>query len=86
MFYQTWAKPGASLQTPSWLIHWESKCISSHKTDYIAQAYGLQILKDCKNVIIDSKVMAILLNEWILLIGGIELGRVCAQPSNQDFF
>ena len=30
-----------------------------------------------------SKVMAILLNGWILPVGGVALGRVCAQPAKQ---
>ena len=33
-----------------------------------------------------SKVTAILLNGWILPIGGASLGRVCAQPAKQACF
>ena len=35
------------------------------------------------NRIASSKVMSILLNEWILPIGGASAGRVCAQPSKK---
>ena len=38
------------------------------------------------NRIAGSKVTVILLNGWILPIGGASLGRVCAQPAKPVFF
>ena len=38
------------------------------------------------NCITGSKVTAILLNGWILPIGGASSGRVCAQPAKQACF
>ena len=40
-------------------------------------------LKGHPNRITGSKVTAILLNGWILPVGGVASGRVCAQPAKQ---
>ena len=48
---------------------------SSHKMDYVAQ--DLLSLKGYTNCIISSKLMANLLNGWILTICGVALVRVC---------
>ena len=38
------------------------------------------------NRITGSKVLAVLLNWWILPVGGVASGRVCAQPAQQACF
>ena len=42
---------------------------------------GILNLKGYPNCIIDSKVMASLLNGWVLPFCGVASGRVCAQPA-----
>ena len=53
---------------------------TSHKIDYVAQAWGILNLKGYQNCIIGSKVMAILLNGQLLPICWVALQRVCSQP------
>ena len=50
----------------------------SHKIDYVTISKEILNLKGHPNRITGSKVMAILLNGWILPIGGVSSGRVCA--------
>ena len=54
----------------------------SHKIDYVT--IFMEILN--QNYITRLKVTAIWLNGWILHIGGVALGRVCAQPAKQACF
>ena len=58
----------------------------SHETDYVT---FLAVSKSQRhpNRIIGSKFTAILLNGWILPIGGVALGRgLCLQPVQQAYF
>ena len=48
----------------------------SHKIDYVIFFFG--DLEGHSNCTTGSKVIAILLNGWILPIGGASSGRVCA--------
>ena len=50
----------------------------SHKIDYVSIFWEILNLEGHPNRITGSKVMVILLNGWILLIGGVASGRVCA--------
>ena len=50
----------------------------SHKIDYVTHFLKILNPKEHPNSITGSKVTAILLNEWILPIGGASSGRVCA--------
>ena len=50
----------------------------SHKVDYVTIFKEILNLKGHPNGITGSKVAAILLNGWILPIGGASSGRVCA--------
>ena len=52
--------------------------VFSHKIDYITIFPEILIPQGHQNRIIGSKVTAILLNGWILSIGGASSGRVCA--------
>ena len=49
----------------------------SHKIDYVNNCLDIVKLKGHQNHNIDSKATAILLNLWIICIGGVALGRVC---------
>ena len=49
----------------------------SHKIDYVTTVLEIPNLEGHPNCITGSKVMVILLNGWILLIGGVASGRVC---------
>ena len=51
---------------------------SSHKIDYVRKFCEILNLEGHHNPISGSKVTAILLKGWILPIGGVALGRVCA--------
>ena len=55
----------------------------SHKIDYVT-IFFKEILNPYR--ITGLKVMAILLTGWILPVGGVALGRVCAQPAKQIYF
>ena len=55
----------------------------SHKIDYFTIFQEIQNPKGHQNCIIGSKVRAILLKGWILTVGGVAWGRVCAQPAKQ---
>ena len=50
----------------------------SHKIDYFTIFYKILNLEGHLNRITGSKVTVILLNGWILPIGGVALGSVCA--------
>ena len=50
----------------------------SHKIDYVTNFLEILNLKGHSNCTIVSKVTAILLNGWILPIGGASSGRVCS--------
>ena len=50
----------------------------SHKIDYVAIFKEILNLEGHLNRITGSRVTAILLNGWVLPVGGIALGRVCA--------
>ena len=50
----------------------------SHKIDYVTFFYEILNLKGHPNCITGLNVRAILLNRWILPIGVIASGRVCA--------
>ena len=49
----------------------------SHKMDYFKKIMGILNLEGHSNCITGSKVLAILLNGWILPFGGVASGRVC---------
>ena len=49
----------------------------SHKIDYVTIFQDILYLEGHPNRITSSKVTAILLNGWILPIGGASSGRVC---------
>ena len=51
---------------------------SNHKIAYVAQVKDILNLKENLNRMINSKVTTILLEGWILSIGGVASGRVCA--------
>ena len=55
----------------------------SFKIDYITFCSENLNLEWHINCITGSKVTAILLNRWILSIGGVALERVCVQPAKQ---
>ena len=57
-------------------IFWNGS--SSYKIDYVIVIKNLLNPEGHHNLISDSKVTAILLNCWILPIGGVASGRVCA--------
>ena len=50
----------------------------SHKKDYVQKCLEILNLKGRQNCITGSRVTVILLNGWILPIGGVASGRVCA--------
>ena len=50
----------------------------SHKIDYVTIFWDILNPEGHPNHITGSKVTAILLNRWILPIGGASSGRVCA--------
>ena len=50
----------------------------SHKIDYVAIFKEILNLEDYLNRITGSRVTAILLNGWVLPVGGVASGRVCA--------
>ena len=56
------------------------------KKDYITKILEIPILKEHPSCIIGSLVKVILLKGWILLIDGVALERVCAQPAKQACF
>ena len=56
---------------------------SSHKIDYVTIFLEILSPKGHPNHITGSTGMAILLNGWVLPVGGGSLGRVCAQPAKQ---
>ena len=58
----------------------------SHKVDYFTIYKEILNPKGHPNCMTGSKVMAILLNWWILPVGGVPSGMVCVQPSKQDCF
>ena len=51
---------------------------SSHKIDWVRKLFEILNIEGHQHCIIGSKVTAILLNGWVLLIGGAASGRVCA--------
>ena len=53
------------------------ECASSLKIDHITQVQGILNIKRFQKYIIGSKVMAILLNGWILPVGWDARRRVC---------
>ena len=53
----------------------------SHKIDYVTIFLKILNPEGHPNRNTGSKVTAILLNGWILPVGGVALGRVCAQPA-----
>ena len=55
---------------------------SSHKISHVAE---VRAFKEYINHTIGLKVMAILLNGWILPIGGVALERVCDQQGYPFF-
>ena len=61
-------------------------CAFSHKIDYVTIFKEILNLDGHHNCIAGSKVTTILLNRWILPIGGGSWGRVCAQPAKQACF
>ena len=58
----------------------------SHKIDYVTIILEILNPKKHQNCITYSKVTAILLNGWILPVGGVASGRVCVQPAKQACF
>ena len=50
----------------------------SHKIDYIVIFWEIRNLEGHQNCITGSRVTVILLNGWILPIGGASSGRVCS--------
>ena len=50
----------------------------SHKIDYVAIFKEILNLEGHLNRITGSRVTAILLNGWVLPVGGVASGRVCA--------
>ena len=54
------------------------ECASSLKIDHATQVQGILNIKKIPKYIIDLKVMAILLNGWILSVGWDARRRVCA--------
>ena len=56
---------------------------SNHKINYVTQVQEIINFKGNLNCIIGSKVTVILLEGWILHVGGIALERVCFY--NTDF-
>ena len=56
---------------------------SSYKIDYVIVIKKFLNLKGHQNFITGSKVTVILVNGWILPVGGDTSGRVCAQPAKQ---
>ena len=58
----------------------------SHKIDYVTFFQEILNLEGHPNCITGSKVTVILLNAWILPVGGAASGRVCAQPAKQACF
>ena len=53
------------------------------KIDYVTIFLEILNTEGHPNRITGSKVTAILLNGWILPVGGVASGRVCAQPAKQ---
>ena len=51
---------------------------SRHKIDYIAILKEILNIKGHSNRLTGSKVSVILLNGWILPLGGVASGRACA--------
>ena len=49
----------------------------SHKINYVTQVFDFLNLKEHQHPIIGSRVTGILLDGWILPIGGAASGRVC---------
>ena len=58
----------------------------SHKIDTKKNLVENLNLEGHLNCITGSKVTAILMKGWILPIGGVASGRVCAQPAKQACF
>ena len=58
----------------------------SHKINYVTVFQEIINLEGHPNRNTGSKVTAILLNLWILPVGGVASGRVCAQPAKQACF
>ena len=56
----------------------------SHKVNYVTIISEILNLEGHPNRTAGSKVMAILLNVWILPIGVVASSRVCAQPAKLD--
>ena len=52
--------------------------LSDHKIDYVIQGLEVLNLKGNQNGIIGSKVTAILLEVWILSVGGVASEKACA--------
>ena len=59
---------------------------SGQKIDYITVVLDILNPAGYPNGITGSKVTAILLNGWVLPVGAVALGRVCAQPAKQACF
>ena len=57
------------------------RCFVSRMRDFLKGILNPEGLPNCINI--GSKVMAILMNGLILPVGGVALGRVCAQPVKQ---
>ena len=64
-----------------WRRHGQTiwNCASLHKIDYHAMVADILNFEGHQHCIIGSNVTAIFLNRWILPIGGVTSGRVCAQ-------
>jgi hypothetical protein len=58
--------------------HHVGDCASSHKIDYVTKFKEILNLEGHQNRITGSRVTAILLNGWILPVGEVASGRVCA--------
>ena len=58
----------------------------SHKIDYVTSFWEVLNSEGHPNRITGTKSTAILLNVWILPVGGVALGRVCTQPAKQSCF
>ena len=58
----------------------------SHKIDYVTNLQEILNPEGQQNRTTGSKVTAILLNGWILPVGGVASGKVCAQPAKQACF
>ena len=54
--------------------------------DYVKKCLEILNPEGHLNRITGSKVTAILLNLWVLSVGGVASGRVCEQPAKQACF